>query len=199
MDSKSQYFEAMYEESDDPWDYANRWYEKRKRQICMSVLPKMSFEHVLEIGCANGFLSELLAERCQKLLCIDANPKAIELAKQRLDASAHVEFIQHRIPNEFPNGSFDLIVVSEILYYLSKSEVTACLEHIKTSLSKDGVVLSCHWRYPIEGFELNGNTVHELLRTELNLHHSFSLTDPDFVLDIWTHHSASVAQQEGLL
>lgn len=199
MDSKSQYFEAMYEESDDPWDYANRWYEKRKRQICMSVLPKMSFEHALEIGCANGFLSELLAKRCQKLLCIDANPKAIQLAKQRLENADHVEFKQQRIPNEFPIGSFDLIVVSEILYYLSKSEVTACLEKIKTLLSKEGVVLSCHWRYPIEGFELNGNTVHELLKTELNLHHSFSLSDPDFVLDIWTYHPETVAQQEGLL
>lgn len=199
MDSKSQYFDAMYEESDDPWDYANRWYEKRKRQICMSVLPKMSFTHILEIGCANGFLSELLAERCQKLLCIDANPKAIQLAKLRLEDEPHVEFSQQRIPNQFPEGLFDLIVVSEILYYLTKTEVTECLDKIKISLSTDGVVLSCHWRHPIEGFELNGNSVHELLKNELNLHHSFSLTDPDFVLDVWTYHPASVAELEGLL
>ncbi len=199
MDSKSQYFEAMYEESDDPWDYANRWYEKRKRQICMSVLPKMSFGHALEIGCANGFLSELLAERCQKLLCIDANPKAIQLAKQRLEDTDHVELQQQRIPDQFPTGAFDLIVVSEILYYLSKSEVIASLEKIKASLAVDGVVLSCHWRYPIDGFELNGNTVHELLKAKLNLHHCLSLNDPDFVLDVWTHHPASVAKREGLL
>lgn len=199
MDSKNQYFEAMYQKSDDPWDYANRWYEKRKRNICMSVLPKLNFEYVLEIGCANGFLSEMLAERCQKLLCIDANPKAIQLAKQRLQDTHHVEFIQHCIPNQFPTGSFDLIVFSEILYYLSKSEVTQCLEKIKTLLSKDGVILSCHWRYPIEGFELNGNTVHEILKSELNLYHSLHLNDPDFVLDVWTYHPATVAQQEGLL
>ncbi|WP_227504143.1 methyltransferase domain-containing protein [Acinetobacter sp. HR7] len=47
----------------------------------------------MEIGCSNGVLSSELAKRCEHLICMDANPTAIQLANQRLTHD-HVTVVQ---------------------------------------------------------------------------------------------------------
>ena len=34
------YFDRVYASSDDPWGFASRWYERRKRQLTMASLPR---------------------------------------------------------------------------------------------------------------------------------------------------------------
>lgn len=199
MLDKSHYFDALYLNNDDPWNYANRWYEKRKREICLALLLKPMYENILEIGCSNGVFSQKLSERAMKLLCIDGNAHAIKLAKARLKDFKHISVLQQKIPNQYPNDHYDLIILSEIAYYLSRSELDLLINCLKTSLMEGGMVLACHWRYPIEGFDINGEKVHEVLKKQLNIHHYLSLNDPDFLIDIWTHEKTSLASQEGLI
>lgn len=196
--NNTDYFNDLYEQNDDPWDYQNRWYEQRKRMICLSVLLKNEHQNVLEIGCSNGIFSQQLATRSKKLTCIDANDKAVQLAKNRLSSYDHVEVMQQCIPEQFPSGQYDLIVIGEILYYLSPAQIEVCIEKIQQLLTDDGVLLCCHWKYPVEGFALNGSQVHQLLRTHIPFPHYLSLDDADFKLDVWTKHHLSVAQSEGL-
>lgn len=193
------YFDVLYHNNDDPWGYEKRWYEARKRQICLSLLMKEQYQHGLEIGCSNGVFSQQLAERCQRLTCLDANAQAIQLAQKKLGHLTHVDLQQHCIPHQFPEQKYDLIVISEILYYLSEAELRQCMAQVQQALTSDGVVLCCHWRYPIEGFELNGETVHEILKSELTLHHYLACHDPDFMIDLWSVQSESLAQHEGLI
>lgn len=114
------YFDALYNDNSDPWQYQTRWYEKRKRDMCLAVLPKAQYHNAIELGCGNGVFSALLASRCQALLSIDGNKHAVQLAKQRLACSAQVTVIQGVIPDALPTARshFDLIIISEILYYL---------------------------------------------------------------------------------
>ena len=193
------YFDALYHNSHDPWEYEQRWYEQRKRQICMALLLKPMYENVLEIGCSNGVFSAYLAQRAQRLICLDANLKAVQLAQARLQHSAHVTVMQQCIPEQFPTGTFDLIVISEIMYYLAPEQLFKLIEKVQTALAPNGIVLCCHWRYAIEGFSLNGENVHCLLKQQFALHHYLHLDDADFVLDIWSKESASLAMQEGLI
>lgn len=50
------YFDTLYHYNDDPWGYTQRWYEQRKRQICLALLPRQRYGRILELGCANGVL-----------------------------------------------------------------------------------------------------------------------------------------------
>lgn len=199
MAESLEYFEQLYQHNDDPWSYANRWYEQRKRNICLSLLTQPHYQNALELGCSNGIFSQQLAERCQALHCVDANARAVELAKKRLASHAHVKVLQHVLPHEFPQHQYDLIVISEIAYYLTQAELLKLIALSEQYLSEQGSLLICHWRYDIDGFELNGEMVHQHFKQHLPLPHYLTVNDPDFLVDLWTKTSESLAQQEGLI
>lgn len=199
MINPTDYFDELYKNSDDPWEYERRWYEERKRQICLALLLKPVYAKVLEIGCSNGVFSQHLAQRSKQLVCLDANSKAVQLAQARLGHLSHVNVIQQHIPEQFPAGSFDLIIISEILYYLEPEELSKLIEKVENSLTPQGVVLCCHWRYPIDGFTLTGDQVHHVLKQQFHLHHYLTVNDPDFMVDLWSRETTTLASKEGLI
>ena len=199
MKTKIEYFSTLYTQNDDPWGYEHRWYEERKRNICLSVLLKPMYEHVLEIGCSNGVFSQHLALRSTHLLCLDGHEAAVDLARARLSSFRNVDVLQALVPDEFPLQKFDLIVIGEVLYYLNVDELMQLIEKLRNALTDDGMILCCHWRYPIEHFSLNGDMVHQVFKDNILLYHYLSLKDPDFMIDLWTKDTQSVANREGLV
>ena len=222
------YFDALYNGNTDPWQYQTRWYEKRKRDMCLAILPQSQYKHGIELGCGNGMLSELLAQRCQALVSIDGNHQAVQLAKARLSELPHAKVIQGVIPNSlltlentlldtYPLSSdtptrespFDLIVISEILYYLSPNDIDTVITWTQQNLAIGGTLLCCHWRYAIEGFSMTGETVHQRLHYAFNaennekhlvaFNHQSQIVDSDFLLDTWQRSPDSVAMQENLI
>lgn len=195
----SEYFNKMYHRDDDPWGYNQLWYEQRKKQICLAVLTQPRYGLVLEMGCSNGHLSEHLAQRADQLICMDVSDQAVQLATQRLQVYSHVEVQNKKLPEAFPEHRFDLIVISEVAYYLSMTELNQLIECLKTHLSENGEILCCHWRYAIDHFELDAEKVHHQFKKNLSLKHYLSLNDSDFMIDLWTINESSLAQQEGLI
>ena len=222
------YFDALYNDNTDPWQYQTRWYEKRKRDICLAILPQSEYNNTIELGCGNGVLSELLAQRCQALVSIDGNQRAVQLAKERLAELSHVKVIQGVVPNRLLNlreaiieasplsndtptiePAFDLIVISEILYYLSPNDIDTVIAWTQQNLAIGGTLLCCHWRYAIDGFAMTGETVHQRLHHAFNFannekhhvafNHQSQVIDDDFLLDIWQRSPSSVAMQENLI
>ena len=222
------YFDALYNDNTDPWQYQTRWYEKRKRDICLAILPQSQYNNAIELGCGNGVLSELLAQRCQALVSIDGNQRAVQLAKERLAELSHVKVIQGVVPNRLLNlkeaiieasplsndtptiePAFDLIVISEILYYLSPNDIDTVIAWTQQNLVIGGTLLCCHWRYAIDGFAMTGETVHQRLHHAFNFannekhqvafNHQSQVIDNDFLLDIWQRSPSSVAMQENLI
>jgi cyclopropane fatty-acyl-phospholipid synthase-like methyltransferase len=194
-----QYFEALYHHNNDPWGYDHHWYEARKRQICLALLTQQHYSSVLEIGCSNGHLSVHLAQRAGQLLCLDLSAHAVHWASQRLQDLGHVNVQQQKIPENFPQQKFDLIVISEVAYYLSRNELHKLINQLKDSLTPQGEILCCHWRHAIQDFELDAFQVHDHLKQSLPFSHYLSLNDPDFMIDIWTVNSSSLAKQQGLI
>src|SRR5262249_38508489 len=67
----------LHRHSADPWGVDSRWYERRKRDLLLSLLPQPWFEHALEVGCSTGALTESLAGRAEAVLGIDESPAAL--------------------------------------------------------------------------------------------------------------------------
>jgi chemotaxis methyl-accepting protein methylase len=50
-----------------------------------------------------------------------------------------------QVPDEWPEGQFDLIVLSEVLYFLSPDDVARCVRHVVGTLLPGGVVVLVNW------------------------------------------------------
>ena len=115
-------FEGKFRENIDPWDYTNSRFEHFKRTVLLRACGHGKHGRALELGCAIGETTRHLAPLCLRLVALDGSPTAIAEAKRRVQ-SAHVRFMLAKLPGQMPHGPFDLIVVSEIAYYLSVHEL----------------------------------------------------------------------------
>ena len=190
------YFAGLYQRSDDPWLLRDRWYEQRKRALTLAALPDERYSRAYEPGCANGELTAKLAPRCNTLLAADLNPAAVDLARRRVAHLKHVRVEQRAMPDDWPDGEFDLIVISEVAYYLNEAQLAGLITKLEGSLAGGGTLIACHWRRPIEGWPHSGDHVHRELRAKLQLPRLSCYQDDDMVLDVWSLNAKSVHQRE---
>lgn len=193
------HFEALFESSDDPWHFKQRWYESRKRALTLACLPRARYDSGYEPGCANGELSAALAERCDRLLITDGAEAAVSLARRRVARLPQVTVARAWVPDEWPDANFDLIVISELAYYLGPAALVELAAKARASLRPAGDIVVCHWRHPIDGCAMPGDEVHVALSQALGLPRTWSLADPDFRLEVWSADERSVGEREALL
>lgn len=190
----------MYRDSDDPWGFTSRWYEQRKYQVTMAALSAPRYRRAFEAGCSIGVLSEQLASRCEQLLAVDLSDKAVQIAAERLKTAGGQAIAETRdFVADWPPGSFDLIVLSEVLYYLDHAQLDAVIAHASAALTDDGELIAVHWRWPVEEYPQTGDQVHDRLR-DSDLVHTAGYLDTDFRLDVFARVARqSVAQREHLV
>ncbi|MBX0300720.1 bifunctional PIG-L family deacetylase/class I SAM-dependent methyltransferase [Cryobacterium sp. 1639] len=193
------FFEDFYAGSVDPWGFETRWYEARKRAATLAALPLARYGDALELGCSIGVLSRELAERSDTLLATDINEQALAVARDRLADLPGVTVERRVLPAEWPAGTFDLVVLSEIGYYCSPADLAVLLENCRASLRPGGTLVACHWRHPVGEYPLGGDDVHAALAALPGLDRTVRHLERDFVLEVYEPQPApSVAQREGL-
>ncbi|MBG6055022.1 LmbE family N-acetylglucosaminyl deacetylase [Salinibacterium sp. CAN_S4] len=192
----AEYFDATYERHDDPWGLATRWYESRKREIMLASLPRESYGRVLEIGSSIGVTTEALAGRTSSLLSVDVSAAAVERARARVGDRATIEV--QDVTTDFPEGEFDLVVLSEVGYYFGAAGLAAVLESIVAALGDGGTLVACHWRHPVADYPLDGDAVHAAI-AGLGLHRIVRHEEEDFILEVLSRDPRSVARESGLL
>lgn len=200
MSLPKRYFDDLYAASPDPWSLASRWYETRKYAVTLASLPRLRYRRGFEAGCSIGVLTELLADRCDRLLAADIASAPLQETRRRVARHPHVEAQQLAVPDEWPVGSFDLIVLSEIGYYLDSRTLGDLMDKAVTSLAPDGTLVAVHWRHPVADYPLGGDEVHAAVRTKDGLavlaHHE----EQDFQLDVMVSAPlVSVADAAGLV
>lgn len=134
-------FEAKFRETIDPWNYASSPFEAHKRAALLRACGARHFGRGLELACAIGETTRALAPRCLRLLAVDASPTALEEARRRVGARRNVTFRRTLLPRDAPRGPFDLIVVSEILYYLRPNDLRLLLQR---ALARGGRLVVLH-------------------------------------------------------
>lgn len=178
------WFEDFYARHEDPWGFESRWYEERKRALTVAALPRQRYRHALELGCSTGLLTSLLTERATRVTAVDVVEAALARAAERV-SSPSVAFRRCRTPDEWPVGSFDLIVLSELAYYWSPRELDRALERIAGSLADDGEIVLCHWRPAIEGCALTGDDVHAVFAADRRFCAVARYAQNEFLLEIF--------------
>jgi SAM-dependent methyltransferase len=187
---RAERFERLYETSDDPWNYRSSEYERDKYAATLAALGPWSYGRALEVGCSIGVFSELLAPRCEQLVAIDFSTRALALAGERLGGLANVELAHGSFPELVPTGRWDLVVCSEVLYYLDRADLTRAVDWLAGELEHGCTVLAVSWRGNGETEPLRGEDVHELLRERLARWHAFDGRRPGYMLDRFDGHAA---------
>jgi SAM-dependent methyltransferase len=199
------YFDRMYTASADPWGFGSRWYERRKYAITVAMLPSARYRSAFEPGCSIGVLTAELAPRCDSLLSCDLSAAAAAAAAARTAALPQVRVERRTLPGDWPPGRFDLIVFSEMLYYLSGSDLGRTLDLAMAALRPGGTLLAAHWRHPVAGYPRSGDDVHEVIAARPELTLIADHQEPDFLAQAYIRApsgtdpaSVSVAAAEGL-
>ena len=184
------HFDALYENSADPYSFTTRWYERRKYAVSLALLPWARYRSGFEPGCSIGELTALLAPRCQALLSCDGAAAAVATAQARTAEFSQVKVEQRTVPGDWPQDAgsgppFDLIVLSELLYYLSDEDLARTIDLAVATLAPGGTLLAVHWRRPVAFHPQTGDQAHAALaaRPELTLRADYR--EPDFLAQVF--------------
>lgn len=139
------HFQRLYQSNPDPWSFHTSPYEQAKYRQTIVALGNGRFSSGLEVGCSIGILTRMLAPHCDKLLGIDIVEDPLAEARARCSDQPQVAFQRMRVPAEWPAGHFDLIVFSEVLYFLSRPDIEHCARHVTGTLLPHATVVLVNW------------------------------------------------------
>jgi cyclopropane fatty-acyl-phospholipid synthase-like methyltransferase len=184
----SDYFKKVYEASDDPWNFETSDYEAKKYAATIAALPKTHYENTLEIGCSIGVLTQLLAQKSTRLLATDISEKALELAQRRCKRSENVTFKKIHFKNELPDDQYDLIMVSEVAYYLSPGDWEKSIAALYKRLEIEGNIVLVHWLPEVHDYPQTGDGVHQTFEKLMKgkMTNVLSNRADTYRIDVWT-------------
>ncbi|MBY0392118.1 MAG: class I SAM-dependent methyltransferase [Novosphingobium sp.] len=161
--------EAVYEADPDPWAAASARYryQRRKYEVLTSLLPPRRFRRALDLGCGLGLLSRHLASRADAVVGIDVAPSAVARARTLHADQPNLVFEAHdllALPSSF-DASFDLVVVADVLYYLSPMDDALLKEvamRIARLLAPDGIcMLANHYFFRLDPDSRQSRRIHD--------------------------------------
>jgi predicted TPR repeat methyltransferase len=177
------YFDQLYATDGDPWRFATSDYERAKYAATLAALPRAQFASAFEAGCSIGVLTRQLAGRCASLLAVDVAEAALTQARTRCARLEHVAIRRMRVPEEWPDGRFELILFSEVLYYLAPEAVARAAARARDGLAKGGVVLLVHYTLPTN-YPCSGDAAADIFIAEVGLRPRLQQRDASYRLDL---------------
>ena len=196
------YFDDKYAEAADPWQLEERWYERRKYAITLALLPYPRYRHALEPGCSIGVLTEHLTRRCDHVTATDVATAALDAAHRRLVEAGsrdRVTLLRRSLDEPWPATQFDLVVLSEIGYYLEAAELRTIMDREVARLAHGTVVIAAHWRHRVDDYPITGDRANDVIGATPGLHHVGGYRDEDVVIEVFdTAPPVSVAARTGV-
>lgn len=183
----SDYFRDVYEANEDPWNFETSEYEKGKYSATIAALPRPNYQNALEIGCSIGVLTQILATHCTNLLATDVSQKALDIAAKRCTASKNVSFRLMDFHKEIIGDQYDLIMISEVAYYLSSSDWKSAINNLYSRLAPEGNIVLVHWLPKVHDYPQTGDEVHENFEIVMKgkMENVFRKREENYRMDIW--------------
>lgn len=181
----AEFFDDLYASAPDPWGFADDAYERGRYRALVELLVDDVYERAFEPGCSIGELTVLLAERCHTLVATDVSATAVARARRRLRAHPHVRLEIARFPDGLPDAPLDLVVLSEVGYYLTSPRLREAIARTSARMPSGGHLVAVHWTGTSPDHLLTGQEVHELLDQEPSLHTAHRDVRPGYVLGRW--------------
>ncbi|MFI5615605.1 PIG-L family deacetylase [Amycolatopsis sp. NPDC051903] len=177
-------FAELYDQAPDPWQVGTSWYESRKRGLLLAALPRERYGTVVEPGCGTGALTRDLAARCDLLLASDPVPEAVRRTRETTAGLSTPDVHEGAVPDVLPAGPVDLVVFSELLYYLDDADLTRTIDRAVTALGPGGEIAALHWRRWAPEAPRDGREAHRHLAGHPHLETVVEHVDEEFLLHV---------------
>ncbi|WP_144630158.1 class I SAM-dependent methyltransferase [Bordetella genomosp. 13] len=183
-------FDAMYRSASDPWKLRTDWYERRKLDVLMACLPRERYGLALDLGCGEGEAARRLAGRCERVQAVDGSPAAIARCCKWIEEEdvQHVTAEVLQLPHQWPaatRGAVDLLVVSELAYYLSDQVLDLFLCHCLRSLAPGADWAMCHYTEDFHDRRQSTSRIHARVDALSGFGRIVTHEDARFRLDVW--------------
>ncbi|MBW4523134.1 MAG: polysaccharide deacetylase family protein [Scytolyngbya sp. HA4215-MV1] len=137
-------FETLFATQPDPWKYTSP-YEQTKYEQTLSLLPHGKVNKALELACAEGHFTVQLAAKVKHLTVTDISQIALDRTADRCQQFQHLDFQRLDLVKDTIPGRFNLIVCSEVLYYVGgKDQLVEVAHKITQALEPGGYLLMAH-------------------------------------------------------
>ena len=199
MTHAQQHFEALYRAKTDPWGVADRWYEQRKRALLLAALPRGRYRNAFEPGCGNGEMTAELAGRCEHLDACDFSATAAAIAARRTAQSPQVHVHTLALPGQWPGASrarYDLIVISELAYYLDDGQLEQLIARCTESLAPHGDLAACHSLRAFDDRRQDTRSIHGTFDIHPALRGLVRHEEDDFLLQVWRKGAPAAIKDE---
>ena len=103
-------------------------------------------------------LTARLAANCAAPLGIDVDEVPLHLARQRCAALSNVEFAMQRLPDDAPAGQFELIMLSEVLYYFDPPQLGRLADVVRGMALPSATLMLVHRLGPPPDYPLTGDS-----------------------------------------
>jgi len=160
--SSEEFFESLYRADPDPWNFAGDPYERERFAATLEAVGPGPFRRVLEPGCSTGEITCLLAGRSEAVVAMDIAPSAVARARTRCQGLVHVEIRHTGLPAAI-EGTFDLVVFSEIGYYFQAGPLADVVDALVERLDIGGRFVSVHWTGTSADHVLTGEEVQRIV------------------------------------
>ncbi len=178
------HFEAKHRQDDDPWGFRTSWYERRKYAITLACLPRDHYALAWEPGSSIGELTRLLSQRADRVDASDVSPTAVEAARRANADRPGVRVDEVTLPADPPSSGYDLVVLSEILYYLPDPGREQVLQAAELFAAPDADLVVVHWRHHPQDAWVSGADANAAVRARAGWTSVTRHDDTDFVLDV---------------
>jgi hypothetical protein len=186
--TSEEFFEQKYRTDPDPWSFATSPYERQRYESIVRAIDHRRYRRALEPGCSVGALTCALATLCDEVEAFDIAPSAASTALRRCTGQKHVHVSCKALSEAKIDGTFDLIVLSEIGYYFEGAELRRIAIGLTSHLQRDGVIIAAHWLGTSIDHVLTGDAVHSVLCSafeQQGLVLELAERYPGFRLDRW--------------
>lgn len=118
-------------------------YEALLEAFLKAIPQSHRVEQVLDIGCGNGIVTDLLLSRYSKTkyTLLDASHEMLSLCKQRFEGY-EIDYIQSYFSDfDFPTSAYDLVVAGFSLHHCQSEEKQHLFKKIHTALKPGGLLV----------------------------------------------------------
>jgi SAM-dependent methyltransferase len=191
------YFDELYQRERDPWSFETSPYEDEKYRATVEAAASPRAARCLEVGCSIGVLTRRLAAVTTCVLATDVSATALRVAEQRCADLTNVRFRRVSTPGQNFQGRFDLIVLSEVVYFWDDRDLDLVAAGVCRSLDPGGRLLLVHWIGETD-YPKSGDDAVEALGARLAPQFStaFGLRSDKFRLDLWRREEGAGAPSE---
>jgi 2-polyprenyl-3-methyl-5-hydroxy-6-metoxy-1,4-benzoquinol methylase len=114
-------------------------YQKKRKWLYNTLKPHLRGKSVLEMGCADGEMTQWLAGEFELVTVVDGSKTFLEEAKVRIGALGNVRYIHSMFENYLPEQAFDTIMMTHILEHLD--DPILVLKRARKWLAREGRIL----------------------------------------------------------